>query len=116
MTVKEFVWVADLGHRSSVTRWLKGHNLPRRADRRPWEADLIPVDQSQGNNYRRISVPGVKTTFWPGLGARARLDQLLGQWPAEQGWTNEGKPTIRAMAPLRLPAAALAAAGGNHAS
>ncbi|MEJ7786620.1 MAG: hypothetical protein WKF96_17605 [Solirubrobacteraceae bacterium] len=117
LTVKEFVWVAGLGDRSSVSRWLKGRMLPKREDRRPWEAEWVPVDESQGPNHRRIWAPGVKNTFWPGPGAIARLEHLLARWPQEQGWTQDEEPTARALNPLDLPAPpAQRQEGGGHAA
>ena len=70
---------------------------------RPWEPDAIPVDDSQGPNYRRISVPGINPSFWATDLVRARLAACLATWPQEQAWLDGYRPGPRCLAPLELP-------------
>jgi integrase len=105
LTFREFCAIADIGTRSTLTRWAKGEHLPARADRRPWAPEWAPVDDSLGLNYRRIWVPGVNEAFWRTRLRREALAHTLSHWPREQGWTTKGsEPTPRCLEPIRLPA------------
>jgi hypothetical protein len=105
LTFREFCAIADIGTRSTLTRWAKGEHLPARADRRPWAPEWAPVDDSLGVNYRRIWVPGVNEAFWRTRLRREALAHTLSHWPREQGWTTKGsEPTSRCLEPIRLPA------------
>ena len=57
LTFREFCEIIDLQARSTLTRWAKGEHLPARRDRRPWEPDWVPVDDTLGTNYRRSGCP-----------------------------------------------------------
>ncbi len=108
LTFREFCEVIELNARSTLTRWARGEHLPARPDRRPWEPDHVPVDDSRGVNYRRIWVPGVKDTFWRTRGRREAVAKALSRWPWEQGWTTkDGEPTPRCLEPLRIQAQTL---------
>jgi integrase len=112
LTFREFCEIIDLQARSTLTRWAKGEHLPARRDRRPWEPDWVPVDDTLGTNYRRIWVPGVNDTFWRTRLRREELANTLSRWPREQGWTTkDGQPTPRCLTPICVsaPAAQLAA-------
>lgn len=99
-TVIELARIADV-ERSTVCFWLKGTHLPR-VERRPWQADAVPVDISLGRNYRRICLWAIREQFWsPEM--RARCDQILARWPVEKGWLVGGEPGPRCHAPLDLP-------------
>ncbi len=112
LTFREFCEIIDLQARSTLTRWAKGEHLPARRDRRPWEPDWVPVDDTLGTNYRRIWVPGINETFWRTRLRREELANTLSRWPQEQGWTTkDGEPTPRCLTPICVsaPAAQLAA-------
>jgi integrase len=112
LTFREFCEIIDLQARSTLTRWAKGEHLPARRDRRPWEPEWMPVDDTLGTNYRRIWVPGVNETFWRTRLRREELANTLSRWPREQGWTTkDGQPTPRCLTPICVsaPAAQLAA-------
>ena len=105
LTMREFCELLDLQARSTLTRWVKGEHLPSRPDRRPWEPDQIPVDDSLGVNYRRIWVPGVNEAVWRPRVRREQLEHFLSRWPREQGWTTkDDRPTPRCMEPIVLAA------------
>ena len=55
ITVKELCAIADV-ERPTACFWLNAIHLPR-GDRRPWQPDAIPVDNSLGRSYRRIYAP-----------------------------------------------------------
>jgi integrase len=112
LTFREFCEIIDLQARSTLTRWAKGEHLPARRDRRPWEPEWVPVDDTLGTNYRRIWVPGVNEAFWRTRLRREELANTLSHWPQEQGWTTkDGEPTPRCLTPICVsaPAAQLAA-------
>jgi integrase len=112
LTFREFCEIIDLQARSTLTRWAKGEHLPTRRDRRPWEPEAVPVDDTLGTNYRRIWVPGVSDAFWRTRLRREELANTLAHWPREQGWTTkDGQPTPRCLTPICVsaPAARLAA-------
>ena len=103
LTFPEFCEVAGLEARSTLTRWVNGEHIPSRRDKRPWEAEQVPVDISLGKNYRRIWVPSVHEPFWRTSLMRDKLAEILGRWPREQGWTTkEGEPTPRCTEPIRV--------------
>lgn len=103
VTFREFCRILDLQARSTLTRWVKGEHLPTRRDRRPWEPDRVPVDDSLGTNYRRIWIPGVNEALWRHRLRREQLDETLARWPQEQGWTTkDGQPTPRCLEPITL--------------
>jgi hypothetical protein len=106
LTFGEFCREAEIA-RSTATRWTKGEHLPTRPERRPWEPEWVPVDDSLGIRWRRIWVPGVKDTFWGHRLRRDRLAKTLTQWPQEPGWTTkDGEPTERCLKPICVPAPA----------
>ena len=110
LTFREFCEIIDLQARSTLTRWAKGEHLPARRDRRPWEPDWVPVDDTLGTNYRRIWVPGVNEAFWRTRLRREELANTLSRWPREQGWTTkDGQPTPRCLTPICVSAPAAAA-------
>lgn len=98
----ELAWIAEVD-RGTITRQLVGDHLPVRVQDRPWEADAVPVDLSQGLRHRRIWVPGIKATYWKTATMRRRLYAVLAGWPDLQLWTSSGEPTPRSLAPLVLP-------------
>jgi hypothetical protein len=105
LTMREFCEILDLQARSTLTRWVKGEHLPSRRDRRPWEPDQIPVDDSLGVNYRRIWVPGINEALWRPRVRREQLEHVLSRWPKEQGWTTkDDQPTPRCTEPIVLVA------------
>ncbi len=109
LTFREFCEIIDLQARSTLTRWAKGEHLPSRRDRRPWEPDWVPVDDTLGTNYRRIWVPGVNEAFWRTRLRREELANTLSRWPREQGWTTkDGEPTPRCLTPICVSAPAAA--------
>ncbi len=88
---------------STVSRWLQGQHLPSRPERRPWEADDIPVDASLGVRFRRIPVERIKPSFWATRVMREAREQILSKWPTAQGWRNsDGSPGPRCLATLKL--------------
>ncbi|HEY4811469.1 MAG TPA: hypothetical protein VIH71_10470 [Solirubrobacteraceae bacterium] len=108
VTFREFCEILDLQARSTLTRWVKGEHLPTRRDRRPWEPEHVPVDDSLGVNYRRIWIPGVNEALWRPRLRREQLEQALSRWPSEQGWTTkDGQPTPRCLEPVRPSAPTL---------
>jgi hypothetical protein len=110
LTFREFCEIIDLQARSTLTRWAKGEHLPARRDRRPWEPEWVPVDDTLGTNYRRIWVPGVNEAFWRTRLRREELANTLSRWPQEQGWTTkDGEPTPRCLTPICVSAPAVAA-------
>ncbi|MGA8365641.1 MAG: hypothetical protein WB709_14155 [Solirubrobacteraceae bacterium] len=105
LTFREFCEIIDLQARSTLTRWAKGEHLPARRDRRPWEPEWVPVDDTLGTNYRRIWVPGVNEAFWRTRLRREELANMLSRWPREQGWTTkDGEPTPRCLTPICVSA------------
>ncbi len=105
LTFREFCGILDLRARSTLTRWAKGEHLPARRDRRPWEPDHVPVDDSLGVNYRRIWMPGVDEAFWRTRLKRDTMEHTLSRWPQEQGWTTkDGQPTPRCFEPIKISA------------
>jgi hypothetical protein len=108
LTILEFCEVAEIEARSTLTRWINGEHIPTRRDKRPWEPDQVPVDDSLGKNYRRVSVPGVHEAFWRTSLMRDKLAETLARWPREQGWTTkDGEPTPRCYEPVRVSPARL---------
>lgn len=110
VTVAELEYIVGTVSRSELSRWLLGKSLPKRADRRPWEADTIPVDENAGSSnsyratsYRRIDLRGVKETFWRGEAMRCRLAETLARWPSSEGWATKDGPNWRCLAPLAAP-------------
>lgn len=104
VTVAEFEWIVGAISRAELSRWLRGMNLPKRRDRRPWDADVVPVDGAAGaSHYRRIDVRGVKQTFWRGEAMRHRLAETLARWPEGRGWAVDQQPNWRCLAPLQAP-------------
>lgn len=76
MTPEELRRAAVAENRATVSRWLKGKNLPRRREFRPWEHPAVPVDESLPKR-RRIWVPGINPAFWQTDFMRQELDAIL---------------------------------------
>lgn len=103
LTPPELAECCGIDNRSTVSRWIKGSNLPSVPEHRPWETGAVPVDRSQGKTRCRIWVPGIRDSFWPTSGSRELVAEKLRHWPESQLWTTGPKPKQCCHAPLALP-------------
>jgi hypothetical protein len=107
VTLREFAWACDVS-KATVLRWVRGEHLPATPTRRPWAPDSIPLDDSQGERWRRIWLPGVNPDFWT-TGSQERVQALVSRWPQERGWSSDGgKASARCQVPLIVSSNGLA--------
>ena len=137
LTLQELAELVQRDFSVVSSRWVKGTNMPRRAEDRPWDPDAartgaIPVELAEWTDddgvvhaarYRRVWLAPIPEAFWQARGEKVqeRLAELQTHWPKAQGWSDrDGNPSDRSLAPLRLPEPyasqyAAACAGGHHA-
>lgn len=101
LTIRELCQILDIG-RSTMLRWLNLVARPRATQ--PWLRPEPPLDQVDGDDqYRRLWVPGLSPELFRGATQKQLLAEMLARWPGEKGWSKNGEPSRRSLAPLKLP-------------
>jgi hypothetical protein len=96
-TVPEVPTIFEISYPQGA-RWVNNKNLPHSPGdpRNPWRTHPLPIDESLGPRRRRIPVSQISPAYLRTAAQRARLAQILANWP--QGWSTE-----HCLAPLQRP-------------